>query len=93
MFNNFFGSAQSILSLLAGLVTLAEGQGNGQQKQQIVLGVINEGISALPLSGTAGTIVKAVATAVAPTIVNLVVAHGNATGALPAATSTNTSPQ
>ncbi len=85
---NLFSSAQSILVVLAGLITLAESPGaSGADKKSAVLGALTPVINALPIAGTAGNILKAAATALAPTAIDLIVAKANQAGLLPASTS------
>ena len=57
---NIFSSAQSVLVMLAGLVTLAEHPGvPGTDKKAAVLQVLDPALDALPVPGLAGTALKA----------------------------------
>jgi hypothetical protein len=81
---NLFASAQSLLVVLAGLVTLAEDKtSSGADKKAAVLSALAPVINALPVAGVAGTVLKAAANALAPTAIDLIVAKANAAGLLP----------
>ncbi len=85
---NLFSAAQSVLVVLAGLITLAESPGSsGASKKAAVLSALNPVINALPIAGTAGTVLKAAATALAPTAIDLIVAKANQAGLLPTSSS------
>jgi hypothetical protein len=82
--SKLFGSAQSVLIVLAGLVTLAETPGaTGAAKKALVLQALNPALDALPIPGVAGDALKAAAKALAPAAIDLLVSKANQAGLLP----------
>ena len=81
---SLFNSAQSVLVVLAGLVTLVEDHSTpGAAKKAAVLAALNPVIDALPLPGASANVLKTAAKALAPLAVDLLVAKANAAGLLP----------
>lgn len=81
---NLFNSAQSVLVVLAGLVSLVEDKTTpGSAKKAAVLAALNPVIDALPLPGASATVLKTAAKALAPMAVDMLVAKANAAGLLP----------
>lgn len=77
---NLFNSAQSVLVLLAGLITLAEDpSAAGADKKAAVLSALGPALNVLPVS----PVIKTAVTALAPVAVDLLVAKANQAGVLP----------
>ena len=77
---NLFNSAQSVLVLLAGLITLAEDpSASGPDIKATVLNALGPALAVLPVS----PLIKGAVQALAPMAVDLLVAKANAAGLLP----------